>query len=177
MKSQSLNGCLTAILTVVLCTAALAQDENKQDTEARAEVIPAASEATDAPDVIRTNADPSFIFRMSNNKFIEGVPVDLTGVDIFILETRVPVPIDAIMGIRFATDGEDNASIALTNGEVYNGRITVPDVSLSVEWGEAKIKRGMLRSMVKSNDLYWQLDDTPAGSKWFLAPKRIAPAR
>jgi len=115
--------------------------------------------------------DPSYVFRMSNNKFIQGIPVDLPELDIYILGTKVPVPLDAIMGIRFAATDQGKASIALKNGEVYNGTVEMPEIRLAVEWGEAKIKRGMLRSMVKTNDLFWQLKDTPSGSQWFLAPK------
>ena len=117
------------------------------------------------------DADPSFVFRMSNNKFIQGVPVKLPSIDVVILGTKVPVPMDAIMGIRFPEAEGAKASIALKNGEVYSGDVQMPEVRLAVEWGEAKIKSGLLRSMVRSNDLFWQLKDTPSGSRWFLAPK------
>lgn len=166
MKFPTFHWMLAAFLSVAICGVLSAQDDDAADEDSAT-----AEAAENVANGDNEDANPSYVFRMSNNKFITGVPVDLPSIDVYILGTKVPVPTDAIMGIRFAATDEGKASIALKNGEVYSGTVEMPEVRLAVEWGEAKIKRGMLRSMVKTNDLFWQLKDTPAGARWFLAPK------
>ena len=128
----------------------------------------------DGSDMKKMEADKAaaeFVVRMKNNKFLRGVPVDLALIDVFILGTKIPVPLDQVVGIRFAATPEENGTVALKNGEMLSGRIDPPTVVLSVEWGEAKINPNVVSSMVRDGSMQWSVRNTPNGPQWFLAPR------
>ena len=139
-----------------------AQDENVKDNDAKdAEV----EEADATP-------DPSMFVRMQEDKFLQGVPMDIAMVDIYVLGTKISIPLDSVSGIRLGDEG-GKGTIALKDGEILNGRIELPELRLSVDWGQAIINRDALKSIDRTRDLHWQQRSTPNGVKWFLAPKTV----
>lgn len=150
-----------AVILTVMNGSAWCQDESTLEPVAEPQPVAAAE----------PNVDRTFIFRMKNKKDLQGVPMEFDIVDAYVMETKISIPIDAIVGIRFPNDVNEKTTIALEDGEILSARIEVPQFRLAAEWGEAKLNRGDVKSMVKSSKLFWQLKDTPNGPKWFLAPK------
>ena len=156
-----------AMLALMLFAApVLAEDtkENKniKDSDAKEEVE---KEKAATP-------DPSMFIRMQQDKFLQGVPMDIAFIDIYVLGTKVSIPLDSINGVRLG-DEDGKGTIAMKDGEILNGRIEIPELRLSVDWGQAIINRASLKSIDRSRDLHWQQKSTPNGVKWFLAPKSI----
>ena len=121
-------------------------------------------------------ADVSMVARMQNDKVLRGIPMDIAFIDIYVLGTKISVPLDAINGMRMGDDG-GKGTIVLKDGEVLNGRIELSELQLSVDWGRATISRASLKSLDRSTDLVWNKSNTPNGSKWFLSPAaKPAPA-
>ncbi len=163
---KRINQIFMALLAVVLLASpALAQDDNisKLETEAK----PAAAEKKMMDD----KAAAEIVVRMKNNKFLRGIPIDLAMIDVYILGTKIPVPLDQVTGIRFASGADEKSTIALKNGEMLSGRIDRPKVVLSVEWGEATIDPNVLSAIVRDGSMQWSVRNTPNGPQWFLAPR------
>ena len=138
-----------------------------QDNDASAATSAQAEEKT-AP-----VADSNFVVRMKNNKFLRGVPVDLAFIDVYVLGTKIPIPIDQIAGVRFAQADGEKGTVALTNGEMLSGRIETPKIHLAVDWGEAKINPGVITGIVRSVDMQWSMRNSPSGPQWYLSPRNM----
>jgi len=116
----------------------------------------------------------SFVVRMRNKKYLEGSPVEFAFIDLYVLDTKVTVPIDRINGVLVAAQPDELSTLALSDGQLLTGQLDLPELKLMVEWGDATIKRDMVRSMVRSDDLVWQEQSTPNGKKWFLNSRATA---
>lgn len=150
-----------ALMTILMISLpASAQDDIKSEDS-----------ATTKTEEVKAKVDPNFTVRMKNNKFLQGLPMEFGFIDIYILGTKVSVPLEDINGVRIGEGNNDKGTIALKNGDILNGRIDLPELKLAVDWGQAIIKREMVKSMVRTNDLYWQMKDTPNGPMWFLSPR------
>ncbi len=166
------NRCMALIISLALAGSVLAQEEPKAEVDVE-DIGPVAQEEPVVKEsVVKESAvDASFIFRLKNNKYLQGVPMDFALLDIYVMGAKISLPIDSIVGVRFPDSPDQKATVALKDGELLNGKIDTPTIRLAVEWGEARINREVVKSMVKTPDLFWQLKDTPNGPKWFLAPK------
>ena len=159
---------LTVLAPVVLlATPVQAQTDNVAKLEAETKPMAMEKEAMMEED----KAGAEFVVRMKNNKFLRGIPIDLALIDVYILGTKIPVPLDQVIGVRFAAGGDEKGTIALKNGEMLSGRIDTPKVVLSVEWGEATINPAVLSAMVRDGSMQWSVRNTPNGPQWFLAPR------
>lgn len=116
-------------------------------------------------------ASTDFVVRMKNNKFLRGVPVDLAFIDVYILGTKVAVPVDQIVGVRFAQGPNEKGTVALKNGEMLSGRIDPPKIILAVDWGQATINSDFVNSLVRDATMQWQMRNAPNGPQWYLAPR------
>ena len=140
---------------------------------------PTQAQTTDQPSVpdsaqqqAEANASPhSFVVRMRNKKYLEGSPVEFGFIDVYILDTKVSVPLDRIKGVLISAQPDEMSTLAMTDGQLLSGQIALPELRLMVDWGDATIKRDMVRSMVRSDDLVWQESNTPNGKKWFLTSR------
>ena len=120
-------------------------------------------------------APHSFVVRMRNKKYLEGSPVEFAFIDLYVLDTKVTVPMERIKGVLVASQPDELSTLALTDGQLLTGQIDLPELRLMVEWGDATINRDMVRSMVRSDDLVWQEQETPNGKKWYLNSRRTVP--
>lgn len=163
---KRINQIFVALLApvVLLATPALAQDDSISKLEAEAK--PATEKV-----MMDDKAAAEIVVRMKNNKFLRGIPIDLAMIDVYILGTKIPVPLDQVTGIRFANGADEKSTIALKNGEMLSGRIDRPKVVLSVEWGEATIDPNVLSAIVRDGSMQWSVRNTPNGPQWFLAPR------
>jgi hypothetical protein len=152
---------IIALMTILMFSVpAMAQDDKKAEDS-----------TAEKTEEIKAKVDPNFTVRMKNNKFLQGLPMEFGFIDVYILGTKVSVPLEDVSGIRVGADANDKGTVALKNGDILNGRIDLPELKLAVDWGQAIINRDMVKSMVRTNDLYWQMKDTPNGPMWFLAPR------
>ena len=150
------------IVPCLLAIPAVGQEDNVSKLE---------SESKAAKEAAGESSNAAFVVRMKNNKFLRGVPLDFPMLDVYILGTKIPVPVDQIVGVRFPANPEEKGTVALKNGEMLSGRIDPPKVVLSVEWGEAAINPSMLTAMVRDGSMQWSVRNTPNGPQWFLAPR------
>lgn len=165
---------VVAMLALMLLTApAIAQDIKKNNIkDTNAEDVQEEAEAEEKAEQ-PAEIDPSMFIRMHQDKFLKGIPMDIATVDIYVLGTKITIPLNSVSGIRMGEEG-GKGTIALKDGEILNGRIELPELKLSVDWGQAIISRASLKSIDRSRDLHWQQKSTPNGVKWFLAPKLIS---
>ncbi len=115
-------------------------------------------------------APATIVVRMRNNKFLQGVPIDLVSIDIYILGNKVAVPIEEVLGVRFDGGEKSRGTIALKNGDTLIGRMEAPKIVLSVDWGEASIDAEAITSIVRDRSMQWTMQNSPNGPQWFLSP-------
>ncbi len=140
-------------------------------TQAQTTDQPSIPDSAQQPQANETASPHSFVVRMRNKKYLEGSPVEFGFIDVYILDTKVSVPLDRIKGVLISAQPDEMSTLAMTDGQLLSGQIALPELRLMVDWGDATIKRDMVRSMVRSDDLVWQESNTPNGKKWFLTSR------
>ena len=116
--------------------------------------------------------DSSRTFYVSIVQEATQISGELIGISEFQVETtfgQVTMPIAKIEAVRMQADGDGKAVIALTNGDMVSGKITLDELHVKTNWGKAHIKSASIESFSADQLGRFYTDPTAGGWRYSRA--------
>ena len=95
--------------------------------------------------VISGPADGKLFVKVTRNRELSGAAVSLDEISFKAEFGQVSIPMSKIAGIKLHVNADDDAVIALKNGDLVTGEIGLKQVTLKTSWGKAHVKLDQLK--------------------------------
>ncbi len=119
---------------------------------------------TDSPTIVNS----TMTVKLRGELELSGTPIELDSVQVNSLFGVADLPLHTIAGVRFAQDANEQTTVVLQNGDVLTGDLTIENLKLVSEWGEATVNVAHIRSVVFRSDLTWSPVNSSNGTRWRL---------
>lgn len=144
LKGNSMTGFLGRFSVILLLTACCTSSSLAQDIEGPAE--------------------GKIFVKVTRSRELVGAAIGLDAINFRAEFGDVSIPMAKIAGIKLHVNAEDSAVIALKNGDLVTGKISLDTVSLRTAWGKAHVKLDQIETiMADSKSRFFA--ETSAGSK------------
>lgn len=126
------------------------------------------AEGNSGGEVIMGDGPNRFVLNITDNSTIAGSVVDMTAIELMTSFGKVELTLDQIAGVRFKSDGQNEAVVFLNNGDAITGTPTLGVVNVQTFWGLAEINANNIRSMSVSPTARYIQESTDFGTRWNL---------
>ena len=93
-------------------------------------------------------ADGKIFVKVTRNRELAGAAIDLNSVNFKAEFGDVTIPMAKVAGIKLHVNADDDAVIALKNGDLVTGAIGLDTVSLRTAWGKAHVKLDQIETIM-----------------------------
>ena len=120
-------------------------------------------------------ADGKIFVKVTRNRELAGQAIDLDSIQFKAEFGDVTIPMAKIAGVKLHVNAEDDAVVALKNGDLVTGKINLNTVSLRTSWGQAHVKLDQIETIM-SDPASRFFPETSSGKKgWRFASGAQAP--
>ena len=119
-------------------------------------------------DVVMGDGPNRFVLKITDDSTIAGSVVDMTAIELMTNFGKIELTLDQIAGVRFKSNGDNEAVVFLNNGDAITGTPTLGVVNVQTFWGLAEVNASNLRSMSTSPSAQYVRETTDFGSRWTL---------
>jgi len=107
--------------------------------------------------------------KVTRNRELSGAAIDLSAIKFKAEFGDVSIPMAKIAGIKLHVNADDDAVIALKNGDLVTGKISLETISLKTTWGKAHIKLDQIETIVASPNARFYPETTNGTKGWRFA--------
>ena len=93
-------------------------------------------------------ADGKLFIKVTRNRQLSGAAVSLDEISFKAEFGQVSIPMAKIAGIKLHVNADDDAVIALKNGDLVTGEIGLKQVTLKTSWGKAHVKLDQIETIL-----------------------------
>ncbi|MEM7783184.1 MAG: hypothetical protein AAF939_19245 [Planctomycetota bacterium] len=104
--------------------------------------------------------------RVTQNRELEGIPIDLAEIKVSTSFGMIAVPLIKIDGIKMHADANDSSVIAFKNGDVVTGKVQLEKIKLKTEWGVAHINTEQVEQLTASKGARFFSDSAGGVQGW-----------
>jgi len=97
---------------------------------------------------ISAPTDGKLFVKVTRDRELSGAPIDLEEISFKAEFGQVSIPMVKIAGIKLHVNADDDAVIALKNGDLVTGAIALDKVSLKTTWGQAHVKLDQIETIL-----------------------------
>lgn len=119
-------------------------------------------------EVVMGDGPNRFVLKITDESTIAGSVVDMTSIKLVTNFGEVELTLDQVAGIRFRSDGNDEAVVFLNNGDAITGTPTLGVVNVRTFWGLAEVNASNIRSMSVSPTATYVQETTDFGTRWTM---------
>ena len=119
-------------------------------------------------------ADGKIFVKVTRNREITGAAIDLNDVKFRAEFGEVTIPMGKIAGIKLHVNAEDDAVIALKNGDLVTGKISLDTVSLKTAWGKAHIKLDQIETIMSDSGSRFFAETNSGKKGWRFSSGSVA---
>ena len=113
--------------------------------------------------------------KVTRNRELAGAAIDLDSIKFRAEFGEVTIPMEKIAGIKLHVNADDNAVVALKNGDLVTGTIALDTVSLKTAWGKAHVKLDQIQTIMSDSTSRF-FAETNSGKKGWRFSSGAAPA-
>lgn len=143
-----------------------------------AEAKPTGALPTAQPNAADKTALRPMIVRiqLANSQELRGTLQQTTTLQMKTAFGQITVPLNEVVAIKMAQEGNATTTVALHNGDSVTGAIEMETIMLETEWGKAEINAPHVNSIMFSEGLKWVSETSTNGPRWKLTPIVEKPA-
>ena len=120
-------------------------------------------------------ADGKIFVKVTRNRELTGSAIDLASVKFKAEFGDVTIPMAKIAGIKLHVNAEDDAVIALKNGDLVTGKIDLQTVSLATAWGKAHVKLDQIETIMSDPASRFFAESSSGKKGWRFSSGASAP--
>ena len=109
-------------------------------------------------------ADGKLFVKVTRNRELSGAAIGLDEISFKAEFGQVSIPMAKIAGIKLHVNADDDAVIALKNGDLVTGAIDLSQVSLKTTWGKAHVKLDQIETILADSKSRF-FSETNAGKR------------
>lgn len=109
-------------------------------------------------------ADGKLFVKVTRNRELSGAAIGLDEISFNAEFGQVSIPMAKIAGIKLHVNADDDAVIALKNGDLVTGAIDLSQVSLKTTWGKAHVKLDQIETILADSKSRF-FSETNAGKR------------
>ncbi len=102
--------------------------------------------------------------KVTRNRELSGAAIGLSEIKFNAEFGQVSIPMVKIAGIKLHVNADDDAVIALKNGDLVTGTIELEQVSLKTAWGKAHVKLDQIETILAESQSRF-FAETSSGKK------------
>ena len=108
--------------------------------------------------------------QLSNSQELRGTLQQTTSMQMKTSFGQISIPLNEVVAIKMAQEGNATTTVALHNGDSVTGAIEMETIMLETEWGKAEINAPHVNSIMFSEGLKWVSESSMNGARWKLTP-------
>ena len=125
---------------------------------------------------ISAPADGKLFVKVTRNRELSGTAIELDEISFKAEFGQVSIPMVKIAGIKLHVNADDDAVIALKNGDLVTGSIGITKVSLKTSWGRAHVKLDQIETILADSKSRFFAEDRSGKKSWrFSNGEVVAP--
>ena len=114
--------------------------------------------------------------QLSNSQELRGTLQQTTTLQMKTSFGPITIPLNEVVAIKMAQEGNATTTVALHNGDSVTGAIEIDMFALETEWGKAEVNAPHINSIMFTEGMKWVSETGVNGPRWKLTQVVDKPA-